>query len=88
MVPGRGYGTELLNWACDYTFNHLGFHRCELEVAADNIRALKCYEKVGFAIEGRQRESYFQSGKWKDRVLMAMLEWEWWEKQAKVSGNS
>ncbi|KAK4547843.1 hypothetical protein LTR36_010562 [Oleoguttula mirabilis] len=83
----REYGAELLRWACDYMFNDLGLHRCELEVAADNVRAMKCYEKVGFVVEGRQREAYLARGVWKDHVLMAMLEREWREKQKQVPGS-
>lgn len=77
---GRGYGTEVLNWTCDYVFKELALHRFELQTKADNARALKCYTKVGFVIEGRQKEAYWDRGVWKDLVSMALLEREWREK--------
>lgn len=80
---GRGYGTELLNWSCEYIFNVLGLHRCEIKLYAENIPALRCYEKVGFSLEGREKECRFVDGQWKDCLNMALLDHEWRDKQAK-----
>lgn len=82
MEPGLGYGTEVLTWACDYMFNVLGLHRCGLIADAENARAIKCYEKIGFVHEGIQRSAFFSHGHWKDEVSMGLLEDEWRAKQA------
>ncbi|KAH9827640.1 acyl-CoA N-acyltransferase [Teratosphaeria destructans] len=79
-APG-GYGTEVLSWACEYMFGHLGLHRCELEAHPENHRALQCYRKVGFRDEGTKREALWRNGKWHDTVMMAILEKDWWVKQ-------
>lgn len=50
--PGRldkGYGTEAMRLFLDYYFNLLGWRLMKLDVAAWNRRAIRCYEKLGFA---------------------------------------
>ena len=50
-----------------------GFHRVELTVRADNANAIELYKKVGFEIEGRQRDAVQVDGVYENLVLMAML---------------
>ncbi len=52
----RHYGTETLLLFFPYYFQTLGFRRMLLDVAAGNVRAVRCYLKVGF----RQTGSYWQ----------------------------
>jgi RimJ/RimL family protein N-acetyltransferase len=35
------------------------------------------YEKIGFKVEGREREAYWHEGRWWDGVELGMLEGEW-----------
>ena len=52
LHPGRldrGYGTEAMRLFLDYYFNRLGWRLMKLDVAAWNRRAIRCYEKLGFA---------------------------------------
>jgi putative acetyltransferase len=49
-------------------------HRIELTVIADNHRAIRLYEKVGFRREGLKRENYLaEDGKYHDEVVMGIL---------------
>lgn len=49
-------------------------HRVELTVVADNQRALKLYEKMGFQREGVKRENYHgEDGKYHDEIVMGIL---------------
>ncbi len=51
-----------------------GWHRVRLTVVAENHRAIRSYEKVGFEREGLSRENYFgEDGKYHDEVQMALL---------------
>jgi len=50
---GRGIGTEAVRRVLAYGFDELGLHRVSLRVLASNIRAIRCYEKCGFRVEGR-----------------------------------
>ncbi len=45
---GRGHGTAAMRLFLPYYFLTLGFYRLDLDVAAANRRAVRCYEKVGF----------------------------------------
>jgi RimJ/RimL family protein N-acetyltransferase len=52
---GKGVGTEVVNLACSWFWtNFLGEEVIELEVNQDNPRAIRCYEKAGFAITGKK----------------------------------
>jgi len=44
----RGYGTEALRLFLDCYFGEMGFARLVLDVAATNLRAVRCYEALGF----------------------------------------
>ena len=49
---GQGYGTEALQVFLHYFFTELGFERMVLDVAAVNVRAVRCYERCGFKQTG------------------------------------
>jgi len=74
---GRGCGTEVTRLMLGYAFEVLGLHRVDLRVAAYNERAIRCYEKSGFHLEGIERDSFFVDGQWHDDLLMAALREEW-----------
>lgn len=76
----RGYGREAMNLLCGYGFNVLNLHRIGLCVKAFNERGVRCYEKVGFQMEGRAREAVFYNGKYWDLLAMGMLAREWRER--------
>ncbi|MGH1550045.1 GNAT family N-acetyltransferase [Leifsonia poae] len=71
--PGRGYGTEAMIVVLDHAFGAIGLHRVQLDVYAFNPRAIRSYEKAGFTVEGRQRDTLYWDGEWTDSVLMSVL---------------
>jgi len=78
---GKGYGPEAAGMLLRYGFEELRLHRIDLEVYAQNERAQRAYEKAGFVLEGRRRESYFSQGAFDDTLIMGILKPEW-EKHA------
>jgi RimJ/RimL family protein N-acetyltransferase len=74
---GRGLGREACRLLLGYAFEELNLHRVELEVYANNPRALACYLKVGFLEEGRRREAHFTEGGYVDAIQMGVLATEW-----------
>lgn len=74
---GRGYGTEALKLLQDYAFGVLGLERLELDVYADNARAIRCYEKAGFSHEGTRRHAAMVNGSYADVRMMAVLKEDW-----------
>jgi RimJ/RimL family protein N-acetyltransferase len=68
-----GYGTDATRTILRFAFTQMGLHRVELDVLDTNARAQRVYEKVGFQVEGRARESRFRDGRWHDTVRMSIL---------------
>jgi RimJ/RimL family protein N-acetyltransferase len=80
LGPGgrdRGLGTEATRLIVGYGFETLHLHRIHLFVYAFNARALRTYQKVGFTIEGVDREALLHDDTWVDATRMSMLEHEW-----------
>jgi RimJ/RimL family protein N-acetyltransferase len=70
---GRGVGTAATRLALQYAFSGLKLHRIALGVTADNLPAIRCYEKVGFKTEGRFREAVRREHGYVDSLWMAIL---------------
>jgi len=80
---GKGYGTDALITFSRFLFTQWNFHRISLDTWDGNIRAIRVYEKVGFKIEGRQREARFVLGKYHDAILMGLLREEFFSLHSK-----
>jgi RimJ/RimL family protein N-acetyltransferase len=76
----KGYGTEALILLMDYGYRALNLHNISLNVYSLNERAIKCYEKIGFKIIGRKRESLLRGKERHDNILMDILYDEFYEK--------
>ncbi|MGH2521035.1 MAG: GNAT family N-acetyltransferase [Anaerolineales bacterium] len=73
----RGYGTDSMQTLVAWGFYTLNLNRVHLRVYADNARAIRCYEKVGFVLEGRLRQDNFAHGAYRDTLMMAVLRGDW-----------
>jgi len=74
---GKGAGQEATRLAVEYGFYRLNLRRIDLGVFAEHASAVRCYEKVGFQVEGRMRQDLFQGGEYKDRLWMGLLRSEY-----------
>lgn len=81
---GQGYGTDALCTITDYLFNKLGFNRISVEVFAYNDRAKALYEKVGFQVEGTQRDGLSRNGTFADIIYMGLLKKDYMQKQKAI----
>jgi RimJ/RimL family protein N-acetyltransferase len=70
----RGYGSDAMYVTCRFGFQHMNLHRIGLDVFDDNPRAMRVYERLGFVHEGRKRDADFRDGKYRDKVMMSLLE--------------
>jgi ribosomal protein S18 acetylase RimI-like enzyme len=76
--PGRGVGTAFLGLVLDEAFGPMGAERFHLDCFADNMRAQRSYEKLGFTRDGVLRQAYrLADGRRVDLVMMAVLKSEW-----------
>jgi RimJ/RimL family protein N-acetyltransferase len=69
----QGYGVEATKLVLAYAFDVAMLHRVALEVYPFNPRAQHVYEKCGFQVEGRLRESLRWDGEWYDAIVMSIL---------------
>jgi RimJ/RimL family protein N-acetyltransferase len=77
---GKGYGSEAIKWALEWGFLAGGLHRVSVGCFSFNEGARRLYERLGFVVEGRTRETVWKNGGWHDSIEMGMLEGEWREK--------
>ncbi len=75
-VWGKGLGTEITKMVLHFAFDELALHRVDLRVLEYNHRAIKCYEKCGFVIEGKEREGALIEGKNETDLIMSILKRE------------
>lgn len=68
-----GYGEEATRLLLDFAFNILNLNNLMLLVLEFNIRALKCYQKIGFNEIGRRRQAYHIAGRRYDVIYMDLL---------------
>lgn len=80
---GRGVGSEAMTLLVDYGFDYLNLHRIFLRVFAENERAIRVYQRVGFQHEGRFRDAEWRHGRWHDMLFMSVLESEWRQRSAR-----
>ena len=77
---GKGFGTDAMKVVLRYAFEELNLHRVSLNVFEYNQRAIHSYEKVGFVVEGCERQFLRREGKRWDMIYMGILRAEWEEK--------
>jgi aminoglycoside 6'-N-acetyltransferase len=71
---GRGLGGDAVLVLARHLVHDRGHHRLVIDPAAENERAIRCYERVGFRRIGVQRRSELAgNGTWRDGLLMDML---------------
>jgi aminoglycoside 6'-N-acetyltransferase len=71
---GRGLGTDTVRTVARHLIADRGHHRVTIDPAAENARAIRTYERVGFRPVGVLREyERGADGTWHDGLLMEML---------------
>jgi L-phenylalanine/L-methionine N-acetyltransferase len=70
---GQGVGQRLMTAAMDWADNWAGILRIELNVFADNTRAIALYERHGFVKEGLMKAYSLRGGVYEDTWAMARL---------------
>lgn len=76
-LTGKGVGTRVLRWLCNFGFGYLNLNRIYLFTLESNERARSFYEKNGFVFEGVLRKHAYHLGRLVDRYVHAMLRDEW-----------
>jgi RimJ/RimL family protein N-acetyltransferase len=74
-LHGRGVGTEAVRRVVSHLTEDRGHHRITIDPAADNLAAIRAFEKVGFRRVGvmRSYERDADGGGWHDGLLMELV---------------
>lgn len=70
---GKGYGTDATRICVKHAFDKLNLNRVYLGVLAIHKSAIKVYEKIGFKVEGCQRQHFYLDGQYYDALIMGIL---------------
>ncbi len=73
----KGYGTEVMRLLLRHGFGTLNLNRIYLRVDEDNHSGTRAYEKAGFVLEGKERQSGYHQGQYHDILRMSVLRSEW-----------
>ena len=73
----RGFGSESCGLLLKYAFKKINLNSVQLGVNANNQRAIKAYEKVGFVKEGNRREFLYCNGEYCDMMVFSVLRSEY-----------
>lgn len=69
---GKGLGTEAINLVVKYAFEELGLEKIELGVIANNLWAIRSYEKAGFKIDEVQKNAIRHGEETFDKIKMSI----------------
>ena len=72
-AQGQGVGLAMMRALCDWSDHWGQVLRLELTVFADNLRAIRLYERCGFVHEGRHTGYALRDGHYADSLSMARL---------------
>lgn len=69
----KGIGMELMNRLIDFCRNNGITTRIQLDTSCENEVAIKLYEKLGFEIEGRLKNTQLLDGVYSDLFVMGLM---------------
>jgi aminoglycoside 6'-N-acetyltransferase len=73
-AQGRGVGPDAMRTLIAWLFDVRGHHRLTVDPAAENARAIRVYEKLGFRPVGvLRRYERVEDASWRDALLMELL---------------
>lgn len=72
-IWNQKYGQEAIATLVNYAFEEMNLHRIWLECDPEYEQSVKCYSKVGFVLEGKLRDGYFRHGRYRDTIIMGLV---------------
>ena len=70
---GRGLASEAVAAVLDFAFGRMGLHRVGADTDPRNVASARLLERLGFKLEGLQRETYRHLDEWADSALWGLL---------------
>lgn len=73
---GQGVMTEAMQAVISFGFERMKLNRIEADADGRNTASHRVLEKIGFRVEGVQRQQFFEAGDFHDLVLFSLLRQE------------
>ncbi|UFP96222.1 GNAT family N-acetyltransferase [Gloeobacter morelensis] len=70
---GKGIMAEALQAILRFGFESMALNRIEADTSAANAASIRLLSRLGFRLEGCQREQYFEAGRFHDLLIFALL---------------
>ncbi|MBF9252792.1 GNAT family N-acetyltransferase [Pontibacter sp. 172403-2] len=74
---GKGIMLRSCQALVNYAFEMMDMNRIQIKVGVGNLRSSNIPQKLGFTLEGVQREAEFLNGRFHDLELYSLLQREW-----------
>jgi len=74
---GKGIITRCCHVLIDYLFDVMKLNRIQINCSVENVRSRAVPERLGFRLEGIQRQAEFINGKFGDWAIYSMLKEDW-----------
>jgi RimJ/RimL family protein N-acetyltransferase len=79
----KGYGSEVTAAMLELFFDEFGLHRLEADIDPDNLASIALLKKFGFRQEGVFRERWRLGSEWRDSIMMALINTQWYLARAR-----
>lgn len=70
---GRSHGRDAVEQLTTWASGYLGMHRLEAHIVVGNDASEQLFTKLGFELEGVQRQRWLCAGQWRDIAIYARL---------------
>lgn len=74
-----GRGTDAVRQMLSYAFGELGLHRITALILEENTASRRTFSKLGFTEEGMYRDSVFKGRKYRNQVIISLLDYEYFK---------
>lgn len=81
---GKGYGTEAYRMLGRYLFQERRMHKWNNGYIEGNRASEALHKKLGFVVEGIQRDMYYHEGRYWNQVVCGMTETQFFENERRV----
>jgi len=82
---GKNIATEATELLIDYAFKELNLNKLHGGVAVENIGSWSVGEKLGFDLEGIEREEMYIDGKYSDIKTFGLLKEDWLKRKKNLN---
>ena len=76
-ATGQGFMTRACRWAINYAIDSLNVHRIEIRASPRNVASAAIPKRLGFTLEGTQRDAEWLYDHFEDLQIFGMLAPEW-----------